>query len=202
MTSKPVSALLADLGVTRSHSRMRVSNDNPYSEAQFKTLKYLHDFPTSFTSLTHSRSFLEGFFNEYNHIHRRSGIGWHTPDSVQYGTSGAVDQARQITLTAAYHANPSRFSGRPVPPRMPEISYINEPTLEPQINWDTPRNRCRTRIWSSAVTTDRSQPLLLRDILDVMRRGWGLGHRVPTLVPIQMSDDQLTVNCCAIPIAT
>jgi putative transposase len=134
MTSKPVSQMLADLGVTRSHSRPRVSNDNPFSEAQFKTLKYLHDFPTSFTSLAHARSFLDGFFNEYNHIHHHSGIGWHTPASVHYGTSGAIDEARQITLTAAYQANPARFSARPVPPRMSTISYINEPILELQIN--------------------------------------------------------------------
>jgi transposase InsO family protein len=134
MTSKPVSELLSTLGVTRSHSRPRVSNDNPYSEAQFKTLKYLHDFPTSFPSLAAARMFLEGFFNEYNHIHHHSGIGWHTPASVHYGTNSAVDEARQITLTAAYQANPARFSRRPTPPTMPTISYINEPTLEPATN--------------------------------------------------------------------
>jgi len=97
MTSRPVSALLADLGVTRSHSRPRVSNDNPFSEAQFRTLKYLPEFPPSFTSLANARQFCAGFFHEYNYIHRHSGIAWHTPASVHSGTAGAVDQARQNT---------------------------------------------------------------------------------------------------------
>ena len=104
MTSKPVSVLLADLGVTRSHSRPRVSDDNPFSEAQFKTLKYLPDFPASFASLAHAREFCAGFFHEYNYIHRHSGIAWHTPASVHFGTADAIDQERQNTLTAAYHA--------------------------------------------------------------------------------------------------
>jgi putative transposase len=134
MTSKPVSALLADLGVTRSHSRPRVSNDNPFSEAQFKTLKYLPDFPTSFASLAHAREFCAGFFHEYNYIHRHSGIAWHTPASVHFGTTGAIDQDRQNTLTAAYHAHPQRLGRRPHPPVMPTQFWINQPELEPQIN--------------------------------------------------------------------
>ena len=95
MTSGLVSELLTNLGIIRSHSRPRVSNDNPFSEAQFKTLKYLHDFPKSFASLEDAQVFLEGFFNEYNHIHRHSGIAWHTPTSVHFGTADAVDEARQ-----------------------------------------------------------------------------------------------------------
>ena len=134
MTSKPVSALLADLGVTRSHSRPHVSNDNPYSEAQFKTLKYLPEFPASFASLADARQFCASFFHEYNYIHRHSGIAWHTPASVHFGTAGAVDQARQNTLTAAYHAHPERFSRRPHPPVMPEQSWINQPVPETQMN--------------------------------------------------------------------
>lgn len=134
MTSKPVSALLADLGVTRSHSRPRVSNDNPFSEAQFKTLKYLPEFPKSFASLTHARQFCAGFFHEYNYIHRHSGIAWHTPASVHFGTADAIDQDRQNTLTAAYHAHPERFGRRPHPPVMPTQFWINQPDLEPQIN--------------------------------------------------------------------
>ena len=134
MTSKPVSALLADLGVTRSHSRPRVSNDNPFSEAQFKTLKYLPDFPESFESLADARQFCAGFFHEYNYIHRHSGIAWHTPASVHFGTADAIDEARQTTLTAAYHAHPERFGRRPHPPVMPTQSWINQPTLEPQMN--------------------------------------------------------------------
>jgi putative transposase len=131
MTSKPVSALLADLGVARSHSRPHVSNDNPYSEAQFKTLKYLPEFPASFASLAHARQFCAGFFHEYNYIHRHSGIAWHTPASVHFGTSGAIDQARQNTLTAAWHAHPERFGRRPRPPVMPAQSWINQPVPQP-----------------------------------------------------------------------
>jgi transposase InsO family protein len=134
MTSNPVSALLAFLGVTRSHSRPRVSNDNPYSEAQFKTMKYLPNFPDHFESLAHARQFTAGFFHEYNHIHRHSGIAWHTPASVHFGTAEAIDQARQQTLTAAYHAHPERFGRRPHPPTMPTQSWINQPHPEPQIN--------------------------------------------------------------------
>lgn len=134
MTSKPVSALLADLGVDRSHSRPRVSNDNPYSEAQFKTLKYLPEFPASFASLVHAREFCAGFFHQYNFEHRHSGIAWHTPASVHFGTADAIDQQRQNTLTAAYHAHPERFGRRPHPPVMPTQSWINEPQPEPQMN--------------------------------------------------------------------
>jgi len=134
MTSKPVSALLADLGVTRSHSRPRVSNDNPFSEAQFKTLKYLPDFPEAFVSLADARQFCARFFHEYNYIHRHSGIAWHTPASVHFGTADAIDQARQTTLTAAYQAHPERFGRRPHPPVMPTQFWINQPILEPQMN--------------------------------------------------------------------
>ncbi len=135
MTSKPVSALLADLGVTRSHSRPRVSNDNPFSEAQFKTLKYLPDFPAAFASLAAARQFCAGFFYEYNYVHHHSGIAWHTPASVHFGTADAIDEARQTTLTAAYHAHPERFGRRPLPPPMPTQFWINQPApTETQIN--------------------------------------------------------------------
>ncbi|MGI8614184.1 MAG: transposase [Nocardioidaceae bacterium] len=134
MTSEPVSALLADLDVTRSHSWPRVSNDNPFSEAQFKTLKYLPDFPAAFASLAHAREFCAGFFYEYNYIHRHSGIAWHNPASVHFGTSDAIDQDRQNTLTAAYHAHPERFGRRPHPPLMPTQFWINQPEVEPQMN--------------------------------------------------------------------
>ncbi len=132
MTSKPVSALLVDLGVTRTHSRPRVSNDNPFSEAQFKTLKYLHDFPASFATLIEARAFLDGFFAEYNHVHRHSGIGWHTPASVHFGTAHAVDGARQRTLDTARAAHPERFAHRPTPPQIPDKSWINQPQPESQ----------------------------------------------------------------------
>jgi putative transposase len=97
MTSKPVAMLLADLGITRSHSRPRVSNDNPYSEAQFRTLKYCPAFPERFGSLADARAFWERFFTHYNHIHRHSGIGLRTPASVHFGTDGEIRPARAHT---------------------------------------------------------------------------------------------------------
>ncbi|WUI10928.1 IS3 family transposase [Kineococcus sp. NBC_00420] len=134
MTSKPVAQLLVDLGVTRSHSRPRVSNDNPYSEAQFKTLKYAPAFPDRFESLEHAREFCEVFFRHYNYVHRHSGIGLHTPASVHFGTVGQVQTARQATLDAAYAAHLERFGGRrPHPPALPAAAWINEPSREAQI---------------------------------------------------------------------
>jgi putative transposase len=131
MTSKPVAQLLVDLGVARSHSRPSVSNDNPYSEAQFKTLKYCPAFPARFGSIADARTFCETFFDHYNHVHRHSGIGLHTPASVHYGTATEIRAKRADTLTAAYNANPARFRHQPpTPPALPEVAWINEPTRE------------------------------------------------------------------------
>jgi len=131
MTSKPVAQLLVDLGVARSHSRPHVSNDNPYSEAQFKTLKYCPAFPNRFGSIQHARSFCTAFFDHYNHEHRHSGIGLHTPASVHYGTATEIRQQRQTTLDAAYNANPARFGNRrPTPPELPTKAWINDPSRE------------------------------------------------------------------------
>ena len=131
MTSKPVSELMVDLGVRRSHSRPRCSNDNPYSEAQFKTLKYMPDFPDRFGSLADARGFCERFFTAYNHEHRHSGIGMHTPASVHFDTATQVQAHRQATLDRAHTQNPERFTRRPRPPRMPEQAWINQPVLQP-----------------------------------------------------------------------
>ena len=131
MTSKPVAQLLVDLGVTRSHSRPRVSNDNPYSEAAFKTLKYAPVFPENFGSVADARAFGEQFFGYYNHEHRHSGIALHTPASVHYGTARDVRALRQATLDAAYAARPERFGHRrPEPPRLPTEAWINQPSRE------------------------------------------------------------------------
>ena len=131
MTSKPVAQLLVDLGVARSHSRPSVSNDNPYSEAQFKTLKYCSAFPGRFGSIADARSFCAAFFDHYNHVHRHAGIGLHTPASVHYGTATEIRAARADTLTAAYEANPARFRHRPpTPPKLPEVAWINKPNRE------------------------------------------------------------------------
>ena len=132
MTSKPVSEMLVDLGVLRSHSRPRTSNDNPYSEAQFKTMKYMPDFPDRFGSLADARAFCEEFFTAYNHEHRHSGIGWHTPASVHYGTADQIRRHRQTTLDTAYAQHPDRFTRRPCAPKIPDQAWINQPTTQAQ----------------------------------------------------------------------
>ncbi len=129
MTSNPVIELLAFLGIGRTHSRPHVSNDNPYSEAQFKTLKYCPAFPERFGCIEDARSFCETFFAYYSHEHRHSGIGYHTPASVHYGTATEVRAQRQVTLDVAYAANPARFRHRrPAPPKLPTVAWINKPT--------------------------------------------------------------------------
>ena len=128
MTSKPVSRLLADLRIGRTHGRPHVSNDNPYSEAAFKTLKYCPAFPGRFGSLQHARAFADDFFAAYNHHHRHSGIGYHTPASVHFGTAAAVRAERTLVLDAAYAAHPDRFvNGAPTPPALPGPAWINKP---------------------------------------------------------------------------
>ena len=127
VTSKPVAVLLADLHITQSHSRPRVSNDNPYSEAQFKTLKYCPAFPDRFASIHHARAFATSFFTYYNDEHRHSGIGLHTPATVHHGTARAIQTHRAQVLTAAYAANPNRFHRLPTPPALPTAAWINEP---------------------------------------------------------------------------
>lgn len=112
MTSKTVRTLLADLGVTASRSRPHVSNDNPYSEALFKTMKYLPVFPERFGSLTEAREFLHEFVHAYNHHHRHTGIGMHTPADVHYRLADAIDRDRDAALETARAAHPERFGTR------------------------------------------------------------------------------------------
>lgn len=132
MASRTVAELLSDLGVTKSHSRPRCSNDNPFSEAQYKTLKYRPDFPDRFGSTEHARSHCHTFFTWYNHDHRHSGIGYHTPADVHYGHSSAVRAARADTLTAAYTRTPERFVRKhPEPPTLPTTTWINQPSPDP-----------------------------------------------------------------------
>ena len=130
MTSKSVADLLEDLTVSRSHSRPKVSNDNPYSEAWFKTLKYSPVFPDRFASLAHARAFMNDFVTWYNHAHRHSGIGLHTPADVHHGRHHRVHAGRQNTLAAARAAHPERFGApRPLPKilNLPEQVWINQP---------------------------------------------------------------------------
>lgn len=128
MKSKSVAALLADLGVERSHSRPRVSDDNPYSEAAFKTVKYSPNFPARFESLEEARRFCHGYFAWYNAHHRHSGIALLTPDQVHTGQAAAVVAARQQVLDEAYRKDPQRFvGGPPRHPQVPEQVWINRP---------------------------------------------------------------------------
>lgn len=128
MTSKTVALLLSDLGVTKSLSRPHVSNDNPYSEAQFKTLKYRPGFPQRFGCEQDGRAHCRAFFAWYNTEHRHSGIGMMTPESVHYGHAPHIQAARQQTLATAYARHPERFVRRkPSPPKMQEAAWINPP---------------------------------------------------------------------------
>jgi len=128
MTSKTVAQLLMDLGVIKTHSRPHVSNDNPYSEAQFKTTKYRPDYPERFGSLEDARQWTRQFVQWYNYDHRHSGIGLLPPMVVHRGQASAVTAARQEVLQVAYAAHPERFvRGLPCPPRVPEAVWINRP---------------------------------------------------------------------------
>lgn len=132
MTSKTVAALLADLEVTRSHSRPHVSNDNPYSEAWFKTLKYAPVFPERFSSLQAARVFMSDFVDFYNHHHRHLGVGLHTPADVHYGHAADVQQRRLQTLDAARQQHPTRFTTATTPKilDLPKAAWINQPTAQ------------------------------------------------------------------------
>jgi len=128
MTSKPVAFLLADLGITKTHSRPYTSTDNPYSEAHFKTLKYRPGFPDRFAAIVPARAFCRPFFHWYNHEHRHSGIGLMTPESVHYGRADEVHAQRTRVLAAAHAATPERFvRGVPRPPDVPAAAWINPP---------------------------------------------------------------------------
>ena len=128
MTSKVLADLLADLGISKSHNRPSVSNDNPYSEAQFKTMKYGASYPERFASLADAESWVQGFVNWYNTEHRHEGIGLLPPSVVHHGQVEQVTAVRQTTLDAAHAAHPHRFvKGRPHPPLPPDAVWINPP---------------------------------------------------------------------------
>jgi putative transposase len=144
MVAKPTAFLLADLGVTKSHSRPHTSNDNPFSEAHFKTLKYQPEFPKRFGCIEDARAFCRRFFTWYNQEHHHVGIGLMTPDQVHYGQANVVyapsfacSVARQDVLTQAYQANPERFvSSAPKPPAKPTATWINPPPPKPRLLMD------------------------------------------------------------------
>lgn len=148
MKSKPVALLLSDLGGTKSHSRPHVSNDNPYSEAQFKTLKYCPQFPDRFGSIQDARSFCQDFFNWYNKEHRHSSIGLMTPEKVHYGLAGQVYDQRCQVLLEAFEKNSHRFKGKQhKPPELPKAVWINKPKPE-----DETYARGSKRRWGMAGT--------------------------------------------------
>lgn len=131
MIGKPLSQLLIDLGITRSHSRPHTSNDNPFSEAQFKTMKYRPDYPDRFASQCVALDWTRDFVDWYNHRHYHSGLNLLTPASVHYGEHQQVQQQRQQVMTVAYQAHPERFvHGAPVVKGAPAAVYINPPELE------------------------------------------------------------------------
>lgn len=127
-TSLTRTGLLINLDVDRTHSRPHVSNDNPYSESQFRTLKYRPDFPERFGSIEDARAHCQRFFPWYNDDHRHSGIGLMTPHAVHYGAAETLQVQRAHVLQQAYEANPLRFKGRlPQPPALPNTAWINPP---------------------------------------------------------------------------
>jgi len=128
MHSKPVALLLADLGVTKTHSRPHVSNDNPYSESQFKTMKYRPDYPERFGCIEDARAWARPFFHWYNHDHHHTALGLMTPATVHYGQAQEVTDQRQQVLQVAFAAHPERFvRGEPKPPSLPQEVWINRP---------------------------------------------------------------------------
>jgi putative transposase len=128
MTGKALSQLLVDLGITRSHSRPHTSDDNPFSEAQFKTLKYRPNYPDRFDSIDHARQWARTFFSWYNNDHYHSGLNLLTPTHVHYGEADTIQQQRQTVMSVAYAANPARFSGgAPLVKGAPTAVYINPP---------------------------------------------------------------------------
>lgn len=139
MTSKPVAQLLVNLGVDRSHSRPHVSNDNPYSEAAFKTLTYAPVFPDRFGCLADARAFCQTYFDYYNHDHRHPGIGWHTPASIHHGTADQIRTQRVATIDAAYATRPVPAPTTPAAPTARR--RLDQPTQQggPHTNQLNPR---------------------------------------------------------------
>lgn len=132
MKAKATALMLADLGVAKSHSRPHTSNDNPFSEAHFKTLKYQPEFPRRFDTIDQARDFCRRFFDWYNQDHHHAGIGLMTPDQVHYGQADAVHSARKIVLDDAFQRKPERFVRKPpVPPDKPDAVWINPPEKRP-----------------------------------------------------------------------
>ena len=152
MRAKPVAFLLADLGVTKTHSRPYTSSDNPYSESNFKTLKYRPEFPERFDDIEHARAHCRAFFHWYNHAHRHSGIGLMTPAAIHHGHAEQLHAARADVLDAAYARHPERFVRKPpAPPELPTAAWINKP-----------RRRCRRSLNFEREASHRADRLRAR----------------------------------------
>jgi len=130
MVAGTVAELLNELGVTKSHSRPRVSNDNPFIEAHFKTLKYRPDYPDRFDSITAARTWMRSFVHWYNHVHYHSGIGYLRPADLHDGNHTTIIEHRQTVLDAAAQAHPERFARRPTPAKVPTKAWINKPSIQ------------------------------------------------------------------------
>jgi putative transposase len=135
MIAKTTAQLLVDLGVEKTHNRPYTSNDNPFSESAFKTIKYHHQFPEQFGCLEDTKTFLRPFFDWYNNDHHHSALGLMTPNQIHYGQADDIIAARQQVLTQAYHAHPQRFVRHmPVPPAKPVAVWINPPQEKQNVN--------------------------------------------------------------------
>ena len=157
MTSHSVAHLLGSLGVTKSHSRPHVSNDNPFSESQFKTMKYRPEFPKRFGSYEDAQKFCREFFHWYNDEHYHSGIGMLTPSSLHYGQAEQIVNARQETLKLAWQKTPERFvGGMPKPARIPKAVWINAPIKELEKKNGAPTIHCAGAPEETSLTHPRS----------------------------------------------
>ena len=157
MTSHSVAHLLGALGVTKSHSRPHVSNDNPFSESQFKTMKYRPDFPKRFGCYEDAQAFCRCFFNWYNNEHYHSGIGLLTPSCLHYGQASQILNARKETLNQAWMQNPERFvNGIPKPAGLPKAVWINPPKRVKEDKKEAPQANCPGAPHDTPLTHPRS----------------------------------------------
>lgn len=157
MTSHSVAQLLSSLGVTKSHSRPHVSNDNPFSESQFKTMKYRPEFPQRFGSYEDGLQFCRGFFRWYNDEHYHSGIGLMTPAAMHYGQAEQIRASRNRTLELAWKKTPERFvSGIPQSPKLPKAVWINAPTKDVEKDKEAPEAHCPGASQAASLTHPRS----------------------------------------------
>jgi putative transposase len=157
MTSHSVAQLLGSLGVTKSHSRPHVSNDNPFSESQFKTMKYRPEFPKRFGSYEDALQFSREFFGWYNNEHYHSGIGLLTPASLHYGQADEIIAAREQTRQRAWQDNPERFvNGMAKQPSLPKAVWINAPKSEREKKNEAPEANCPGAPEAASLTHPRS----------------------------------------------